>query len=284
MSTRHPLCIYHHACADGVAAAWAVLEHYRERKTPVEFHAGTYGEAPPDVTGRDVILVDFSYKRPVLLAMIEQAASVLILDHHKTARDDLADLPAKALAIFDMNRSGAMIAWQHFHPNRPAPALFDYIQDRDLWRFELIGTREITAAIYSHVLKPETFGQLVFAGEGRLLNEGRAIVRKHDNDIAAIIRDATRWLQFGTVRVPAANVPWMYASDVAGELAKGHPFGVTYYDDADGRRYSLRSTPDGMDVAAIATAFGGGGHERAAGFRLVGEDVVDFILASEVAA
>lgn len=282
MPNNKPLCIYHHACADGVAAAWAVLDAYLGDGIGLDLHPGIYGEAPPDVTGRDLILVDFSYKRGVLLQLAEQARSILIIDHHKSAMQDLVDLPTSVDLIFDLNRSGAMLAWNHFHPQRPAPALFDFIQDRDLWRFDLIGTREITAAIYSYPLAPQTFGELVSAGEGRLLNEGRPLVRQRNADVAAILRDATRWLQIGDMRVPAANVPWMYASDVAGELAKGQPFAVTYYDDASSRRFSLRSTSEGMDVAAIAERFGGGGHERAAGFRLTGEAVFDFILATEV--
>lgn len=282
MSNHNPLCIYHHACADGVAGAWAVLEYFRGEGFAVDLHPGIYGEEPPDVTNRDVILVDFSYKRDVLLQMAEQARSILVIDHHKTAMQELVDLPANIDLIFDLNRSGAMLAWHQFHAHRPPPVLFDHIQDHDLWRFALLGTREITAALYSYPLDPTTFGDFVFQGEGRLLNEGRPLVRKKNTDVAAIIRDATRWLQIGDMRVPAANVPWMYASDVAGELAKGQPFAITYYDDATGRRFSLRSTPAGMDVARIAESFGGGGHERAAGFRLSTEQVLDFILATEV--
>jgi len=280
-----PLCIYHHGCADGVAAAWAVLEYHREREIEVDLHPGIYGEAPPDVTDRDVIMVDFSYKRDVLLQLAEQARSILILDHHKTVLEDLAPLstlPTNIDIAFDLNRSGAMIAWQQFHPERPAPLLFDHIQDRDLWRFELIGTREITAAVHSHELNPKTFGELVFNGCGRLLNEGRAILRKQNSDVAAIIRNARRTMKFGECIVPAANVPWMYASDVAGELAKGYPFAVTYYDDADGRRFSLRSTQDGADVSQIAKALGGGGHEHAAGFRMTREEALDFEVAGGV--
>ena len=227
MSPLPTLCIYHHGCADGVAGAWAIREAFRERQYEIEFHPGIYGEAPPDVTNRDVIIVDFSYKRDVLLQMADQARHILILDHHKTALEDLGEiktLPASIDLVFDLNRSGAMIAWQQFHPDRHAPLLFDHIQDRDLWRFQLAGTREITAAVYSYELNPETFGELVFAGCGRLLNEGRPIIRKQQNDIAAIIRTTTRSMNFGAWTVPAANVPWMYASDVAGELAKGQPF------------------------------------------------------------
>lgn len=280
MNQSTPLCIYHHGCADGVAAAWAVLKHYRECDQKIDLRPGIYGEAPPDVTGRDVILVDFSYKRPVLLAMAEQARSVLILDHHKTAQEELTNLPASIDCVFDMNRSGAMIAWECYHPDRRAPPLFDYIQDRDLWRFKLVGTREITAAIYSYPLDPETFGDIIFCGEGRLLNEGRSLVRKQDADVAALIKATTRRAWFGTVEVPIANVPYMFASDVGHELSKGEPFSATYYDDADGRRFSLRSSPEGANVAKIAEAFGGGGHKHAAGFRMTREEAIDFELAS----
>src|SRR5258708_37459253 len=80
------LCIYHANCADGFGAAWAVRHAFGDG---VEFHPGFYGEAPPDVAGRDVLLVDFSYKRPVLDEMAKAAHSILILDHHKTAAEDL---------------------------------------------------------------------------------------------------------------------------------------------------------------------------------------------------
>lgn len=276
-----PLCIYHHGCADGVAAAWAVLEYYRGQAVDIDLYPGIYGEAAPDVSGRDVIMVDFSYKRDALLPLIEQARSVLILDHHKTAQADLVDLPEKAKTIFDMERSGAMIAWDHFFPHMAAPAILRHIQDRDLWRFDLIGTQEITAAVYSHELDPLTFHHLVICGTGKLISEGGALLRKQKNDVAAIVRDATRIFNLNGVRVPGANVPWMYASDVAGELAKGQPFALTYYDDANGRLFSLRSDPDGLDVSQVAAIFKGGGHTHAAGFRLSWEEALSFEVASK---
>lgn len=63
-----PLCIYHGKCADGFTAAWAVYKAFGEN---VDFFEGVHGQEPPDVSGRDVILVDFSYKRAVLMAMAD---------------------------------------------------------------------------------------------------------------------------------------------------------------------------------------------------------------------
>jgi oligoribonuclease NrnB/cAMP/cGMP phosphodiesterase (DHH superfamily) len=273
MSTTQPLCIYHHACTDGFAAAWAVRYFYLGK---VDMHPGIYGEDPPDVTDREVIIVDFSYKRPVMLRLIEQARRVLVIDHHKTAADDLKDLPAKAITVFDMEQSGAMLTWQSFFTGESPPLLFDHIQDRDLWRFKLPMTREIIAAVFSYPMDFATWDQLMQRPLLDLEREGRTLLRKHAADVAALMDHATRWVHFGSVPVPVANVPWMYASDVGGELAKGNPFAGTYYDDEDGRRFSLRSAPDGADVALIAEAFGGGGHKHAAGFRVTREEAAAF--------
>ena len=79
------MCIYHGNCADGFGAAWVVRKALGE----IDFHGAKYQEPPPDVTGKDVVMVDFSYKRPVLLEMAEKANSILILDHHKTSAEDL---------------------------------------------------------------------------------------------------------------------------------------------------------------------------------------------------
>ena len=78
-----PLCIYHANCIDGFAAAWIVRKYFHGI---VDFHPGHYGEPPPDVAGRDVFIVDFSYKRPVLLQMIQAAESLTILDQHLSAQ------------------------------------------------------------------------------------------------------------------------------------------------------------------------------------------------------
>ena len=80
--SNNTICIYHSPCMDGFTAAWVAR---KALGNDVEFFAATYGEPPPDVTGKDVIMVDFSYKRPVLMEMAKKAHSFLILDHHKSA-------------------------------------------------------------------------------------------------------------------------------------------------------------------------------------------------------
>lgn len=190
-----PLCIYHGKCADGFTAAWAVWKTLGD----CDFVAGVYGVAPPDVTGRDVIMVDFSYKRPALEQMAKAARSIIILDHHKTAAEDLAGLgyipeqyndfvetddPAARIGVvFDMERSGAQIAWDFFH-DAARPLLVEYVGDRDLWQFKLPLSREVNAYVFAHEYTFDNWDDLnlLLCDKRSVLDvaeRGAAIEKKH---------------------------------------------------------------------------------------------------------
>lgn len=269
------MCIYHGNCADGFGAAWVV----RKALGDIEFHAGKYQETPPDVTGKDVVMVDFSYKRPILLEMAEKANSILILDHHKTAAEDLVDLPGNVITKFDMTRSGAMLTWDHFFPDQVPPVLLLHIEDRDLWRFALQKTREIQANVFSYPYDFQIWDELMAAEAATLATEGSAIERKHFKDIKELIDVTTRYMVIGGHRVRVANLPYTMSSDAGHELAKGMPFGACYWDTPDGRVFSLRSTDDGVDVSAIAKMYGGGGHRNASGFKIGFSEAAAFEVA-----
>lgn len=258
------LCIYHVGCFDGFGAAYAVWRVYGD--LGCDFHPAIYGQEPPDVTDREVIIVDFSYKRDVMLSIVAAARSVVVLDHHKTAQAELEPLlgAGQLHGVFDMNRSGAMIAWQWFH-NTPPPELIRHIEDRDLWRFKLDGTREIIAAL--GIYKQDfTLWHSLMNCESKLQSDGVAIL-KYQRQVIDKLKEHAVLQNIGGYDVPVVNAPWMCASDVAGELSEGHPFAATYYDFPDGRTYSLRSREGGIDVSKIAASYGGGGHARAAGFK-----------------
>lgn len=291
---KKPLCIYHGNCADGFTSAWVVRRALRD----VDFHAGVYQDAPPDVTGRIVIMADFSYKRDVLLEMARKSRAVLVLDHHKSAVEDLVEdkcyiidmtryigrldwqrfLENVALdgieggpriyTVFNQNKSGAGVAWDFFFPDEDRPALLNRIEDRDLWRFQYEDTREVQAAVFSYPYEFDTWDMLFKADLTVLRNEGRAIERKHFKDIAELCGVVTRRMNIGGHNVPVANLPYVFTSDAGHRLAHGEPFAACYWDTPDGRVFSLRSTDEGLDVSAIAKQYGGGGHRNASGFRV----------------
>lgn len=260
MSDRK-ICIYHNNCADGFSGAWVV----RKALGDIEFHGGVYQTPPPDVHGKDVVLVDFSYKRPVMEQIIYQAKSVLVLDHHKTAEADLAGLPG-ADVVFDINRAGSMIAWNYFFPHQTPPMLLQHIQDRDLWRFALAGTREIQANVFSYPYEFGVWDQLMSADPETLRQDGEAIERKHFKDLYELLKVTTRRFNIAGYNIPMANLPYTFSSDAGHFLGKDEPFAGCYWDTPEGRTFSLRSSENGVDVSEIAKQFGGGGHKHASGF------------------
>ena len=266
--TIKKLCIYHGNCPDGFAAAWAVRHALGDT---VEFHAGVHQQAPPEVSGREVILVDFSYKKSVLESMLETAAGITILDHHVSAQQDLAELlqSGKISGLFDMARSGAMLTWEWFNPDSEAPQLIRHIQDRDLWQFKLAGTREIMAGLSSWPYDFSLWDRFMQNRHGeleKLKSDGIAIERKLQKDVDELIATGVMRMTIGGFDVPVLNASSAYVSEAGHRLSHNEPFAACYWDHADGRSFSLRSAEGGVDVAAVAVQYGGGGHRHAAGF------------------
>ena len=289
MTWKPDVCIYHFPCNDGFGAAWAVHKRWPD----VQFIGCDYKQEVPFVGGANVLIVDFSFKPEVLRAM--EAVSIVILDHHKSALTDLEEftvaetLTPEALsgcewheyrinigniiANFDMARSGARMAWDFCFPGRPEPALISRIEDRDLWRFQYPETRGLHLLLQSLPYDFKVWDELMndFGGMGRelLLAQASAVERYYDRKVEELLSTSTT-MCIGDAIVPVVNAPFFMASDIGNRLCErdGAPFAVVSYREGDTRVFSLRSNPGGADVQEIARQYGGGGHARAAGFKV----------------
>lgn len=261
------IVIYHKGCMDGISAAWCF---WKKHGDSYEYYPGVYSEEAPDVTDKIVYLVDFSYKAHVIKDMLEKAKKVIILDHHKTMFEEIelvGEHPKLDMTHSTNSMSGAMISWKYNFPDISAPAIFNYIQDRDLWKFSFEETKAITAALFSYErLNIQNFDKLMQIPISDLLKEGNALVRKNNNDIERYIKVYSREMQIGGYTIMVCNVPGNYASEIGNKLAEeSFSFAGTYSDDAKQRKFSLRSVGN-FDVSEIAKKYGGGGHKNAAGF------------------
>lgn len=261
------LCIYHNNCNDGFAAATIVGMHFG--RNMVEFYAANHGELPPDVTGREVIIVDFSYKRDILLKMADKAKSIIILDHHKTAEEELINLPGNVSVVFEMGKCGAVIAWDYYMSPKLIPKLIEYVQDRDLWTRKMEFTDEVSNALFSYPKKFDVWENLILNEDVQYLCDiGIILLAKHNKDIDDFIETAAYRDIIAGYDVPVLNAPYMWASDACHKMYDGEEFAATYWDMEGQRVYNLRSSEDAADVSKIAKLFGGGGHKHAAGFKV----------------
>ena len=274
------MVIYHKGCADGVAAAWCfsrACEEFGGYGDFIYFHAGVYGDAPPDVTGMRVFLVDFSYHPDVVKEMCKTAESVTLLDHHISAIEALSiPMPSNFdMSACTINKSGCEIAWEFLFKDKTMPTLLQHIADRDLWKFNFQETKAVTTALFAEPLTIANIDKhIVNDAVDSLARDGVLLLKQHQGNVERIIKAATRRQWIGGYHVVSVNAPWFYASDIGDAFKDTEPFSASYYDTEESRIYSLRSGKDGIDVSKIATAYGGGGHKHAAGFKVARDHIL----------
>ena len=293
---KRPLIIYHGGCRDGFCAAWVCHLALKEREP--EFFAGYYGQLPPICVGRDVVIVDFSYPLEVMHAIATTASSLLVLDHHRTAQAALAELaanpPPNTKIVFDMEQSGAGLAWSHYFqcydetggdPLTPLerPYLVDYTEDRDLWRHALPDSKVINAYLSTLPFTFEAWSEAFTTSQQDIVEcmgdrtrwarqQGASVEAKTKQYVAEVRKNAMVIEFEGYAGIPIVNAPQvdiselLHAMCIGDETHAGPTFAMGWWQRADGLfQYSLRSVGN-FDVSALAKKCGGGGHKNAAGF------------------
>jgi uncharacterized protein len=267
-----PLVIYHKKCPDGFGAAYAAWRKYGD---DAEYLPAAHGAYPTldelKVDGREVYIVDFSFPRATLEEMAARAKSVVILDHHKSAAADLAGFPG---AVFDMNKSGARMAWEYFHPDAPVPGLLAYIEDRDLWRWSMEKTAPMMMYLDTLPLDFRVWDDLVLSERSSRWEEhleaGKYMGQKFQSMVRAVAETAEPVCFCGhhghKVNIGTAHE---LVSDVGNQLVdENGTFALLWYISKGKLRVSMRSKAGGLDVSEMAAKFGGGGHAAASAFVL----------------
>jgi hypothetical protein len=216
---HRPLIIYHGRCPDGFCAAWVANRYFRQEHVPVvgelEFVEANYGECPPDVSGRDVYILDFSYPRAQMVQLLASARSLVVLEHHKTAEAELKGL--SSAFHFDNNRSGASMAWDLFFGGQRS-WLVAYVEDRDLWRKALPDTEEVNAYISTLPFEfNEWDAQHDMGFRDSIVERGHQVVQK----VKQYVRETAKlaiWINFDGYQVPIVNAPNTNISEVLRHL------------------------------------------------------------------
>ena len=287
-------CFYHKCCSDGTASAWCV----KQKIENVHLIAINPADKNIDfkyINNKSVIFVDVCADKQVLIKICQKAKEVVILDHHKTNKsliDYLSNIIILKI-IFNIDKAGCQIAWDYFNEGISRPWFIDYIADRDLWKWELENSKLITTALYS--LKYITIDGLnnLFSNldkQDEIINQElipyAKVIEKYENElIEKSVNSATEvemirnnsdikytiWL--GTITSHLRSELGNKLSLTKFKNGKSPDFSAIWnYDyESDEWYISLRGVNDKFDLSEIAKSFGGGGHKKAAGFKIKGK-------------
>lgn len=307
------LIIYHQIkegvdCPDGIAAAWCADRYFRAIGRAFDIVGCSYQSEIPDVSGYDDIYVlDFSFPRSIIEDWLSKGLRVFVLDHHKTALENIGDVSTFSKHFefnFDLNQSGATLAWKYFNVVEDPPAFLEYVRDRDLWnhllpmteeiheasanlRYEIKKTaekiglpvRDLIFTAFDHLatLSQDELVKLMGDRGFELLTPKREAIQKafdrvefttlpYNDDVPVIILDKI----IPVVRLDSDGSEDRLVSDICSKLYAqftNSPFVACITSSGD---WSLRSDKHGsdFDVSEIAKLYGGGGHRNAAGFKV----------------
>lgn len=263
----NPILIYHANCPDGFGARYAFWCKFGNNMD--YYPMGHQQELEFDPAGRDIYMADIAFGLEKTLDIKSKAKSLVILDHHITAFHELEGLSDY---YYSDKNSGSVIAWKYLFKTEP-PLILQYVEDRDIYKFELEYSKEILAALDSYPFDVEVWDSFndslkveLNIGDGAIIDSGKAILRYEEETIQKVLK-YSYFTEILGYNVPVVNATYLQ-SDAINILAKGHPFAAGYYFNGSEYKFSLRSSEDGIDVSKIAEHFGGGGHKHAAGFRV----------------
>lgn len=279
------LNVYHKDCLDGIGSACAVYEYGQQNDWVI-----TYNPLSHKYDDKDFLLLladskycdmilftDFCMKYDDMFDLLESfKGEVFVIDHHKGVEEDLIKLKEKFKNfnyLFNEEKSGAVLTWEYYW--KDIPTMIYHIEDRDLWKFELPNTKEITSYLFE-VIDDLEGEELIKSFNNKLYKTdeafkiGSILSNKRDktiNDIYYKFNEKYIILSCGDLPNVKVFNQYEYKSELGNMFSKlyNEPVGI-FHIEGDKVGISFRSI-DGQEYNAnqYAKHFGGNGHLNASG-------------------
>ena len=271
----NPLVIYHGGgCPDGFTAALAAWQFFGGRGEYLSIGHGDVSRMDqlPALQGRSVFILDFSFEAGLLREIDNQAARIVLLDHHKSAADALGGFVCRCGNLhFDLNKSGARLAWDYFQPQRALPDLVKFVEDRDLWTWLHPQSHAFLAALDVEKQSFQRWAEMAAftpAQVAAFVQRGTAMDEKF-NHLADQIAEGAKPVVVNGVQGLMVNAPNVFHSQLGNMLSlKSGTFALLWSVHKTGAiKVGLRSQK-GFDCIPLAQSMGGGGHPQASAFRM----------------
>lgn len=270
--------VSHGKCPDGYTSTTIARKYIGDDAVYVDAYHGSsdakVDELIDSMKDQTVLICDFSFKPEVFQRMIDITnGNILVLDHHKTAVEYLADFDEKYY-VMDMNHSGAFITYVYFYGFVNIPHGVLYIEDTDIWKKSLPYTEEFS--VYQNTLEfnYESYGKiLVNECIPDMLETGKVLLSQKTKIVGKYVKKSN--IAFIKINenyyfVSLTVCENDYKSDIGNKCLKTYEFinfACVYSQKYPiGKTiFSLRSLDHRSDCSKIAKLHGGGGHRNASG-------------------
>lgn len=287
---KYDYVIYHGGCLDGYTSFVILSMSNLIKKNALVYHDQPYAKVPPpNIRGKNIIIMDVAYKKEILQEIFNQANHVTFIDHHDSIRDDVNNMKntKNNIIIYDEKESGASLTWKFIHKNKPMPLFIKYIKDNDIGAWKLNNTLFFILALRVHYsTRPGIKENLIewrklFSTKEvkKLITKGKTYMEYHDHLLSENLKRYSMMqfpgptvlhlfpnLSLGQYKVAVYNGAGCPNASILGKefvTQKECDFALLWVLNIDRNEYVVQFRSNGVDVGAIAKAFNGGGHKMA---------------------
>ena len=291
----------HSHCTDGLVAA-SIMKYSLQMKHNIEPEVifVSYGKEQEAIDKANIdyettiYCVDFSFNRELTLELCKKAKLVYVLDHHKTANENLHDLKThyNFNFIYDVEKSGASIVNDFCRTHLSIGEnikltqqniinqIVAMVEDRDLWKFKLKDSKEFAEYVFAYV-EPNDIKKMTeilfkynFDNLKEICQMGETIMHYKNNLIKKKLDSyAPIYFHVDNKKLLIINETQPdLVSQLGNELCKKYDVPICLYKISGSESSSELSVAlsfrsmDHLDpVDVVARLFNGGGHRNAAG-------------------
>ena len=269
------LCIYHSADHDGKGSA-AIVKYAHKDCDLLGFNYD--GEIPYDEINKhtDIVICDISFPMEYMFEL-HRTKNLIWIDHHASAIDAYNEYLNKegGFGIKGLRAVGTAaieLTWQYFFPTKEVPLgvkllalndLFD-LKDKRVRPFEYAFQSLGVNRPYERVWKDLFENQIDIS---LMVEKGKAILSYIKHRDYRLVRNMAFEGKYNNLRYIAVNVP-QAGSDFFESLdnINDYDFMISFSLNKRSKwNLSFRTVKDNVDVSAIASTLGGGGHKKASG-------------------
>ena len=283
---------FHKADLDGFASCAIVRYAINEKLNMIGCHYGDSLDLSKFDKEDTVIMVDFSFSPEIMLKIKESVKEFIWIDHHKSAianseKNGYSDLPG----LRDMEYAACELTWKYMMENETMPIAIQYLGRFDIWDHKDPKVLYFQEGMKSlKVIYPtlkdtrELWSRLIENDEAliqEILIKGQIIYEDMKTRNARLCDKNSYVIEFEGLRLLAVNQPNVNAKFFESKYdPKKHDAMCAFsYKPEHGKWVvSLYTTHHNVNILAVATKFGGGGHAKACGFSLNKEEIVKLLL------
>lgn len=281
------ICIYHSKDLDGYCSGAIVKRKYPDAKLVGYDYGQPFPLTDEELAGEVVIMIDVSLPMNDMFVLGLKASHLIWIDHHISAINDYNNFPPHSqggeniTAVLENGISACEGGWKYLFPDEIMPTAVKLLGEYDTWRNQDKERWDNAIMPFQYGMRmicssPETFPPELFEMPAivtdspvyKIIHDGQLILTYQKTQNERACRSSFE-IEFDGLRAICLNNGGANSQvfDSVYDEAK-HDVMIPFVFTGKHWTFSLYTTKDEVDCSVIAKSKGGGGHKKAAGFKL----------------